>query len=344
MSIMTLNNLSTFCITVVLFATAYLNYLSDFQILYSQTTISSWANATNMPTSRSEITATNIDGNIFVIGGFDESGKALNNVETYNVYNDSWKKIAPLPQPLHHTAATSHGGKIYVVGGFSSDAGDWIPTNKLFIYDTVADKWTQGRPMPTARGALTADFVGDTLFAIGGQQSSDIVSSEILNTNEAYDPVTDSWTTMKPMPTSRHHAASSVMDGKIYVVGGRTVAGSSMINLNVNEVYDPKANDWVTLEPMPTKRSGISAASLNNSIFIFGGEDAGGVDPRTYNNNEEFSPITGKWVSKQSLPTARHGLSAIAVENKIYVIGGGPQAGLSVSGANEVFDPTKGTN
>jgi N-acetylneuraminic acid mutarotase len=139
------------------------------------------------------------------------------------------------------------------------------------------------------------------------------------------------------MPTSRHHAASSAIDGKIYVIGGRAVANSSMINLNVNELYNPVKNEWVSLEHMPSKRSGIAAASYNNTIYVLGGEDAGGQDPKTYSNNENFNPAADTWSSKESLPTPRHGLTATTVDNNIFVIGGGPKAGLSVSNVNEVF-------
>lgn len=37
------------------------------------------------------------------------------------------------------------------------------------------------------------------------------------------------------------------------------------------------------------------------------------------------------------MPTARHGLVAVANDNKIYVIGGGPNPGGSSSSANEIF-------
>lgn len=315
-------------------------FLFDFQMSYA--TISSWSNAMNMPTPRSEIVAAALDDNIFVIGGFDAYGEALQTVEVYNVYNNSWKKVSPLPEPLHHTAAGIYDGKIFVVGGFTSDAGDWIPTNKLFVYDPVNDKWKYGKPMPTARGALSAQFVDGVLYAIGGQRSSDIDPSQILNTNEAYDPTSDTWTSKSPMLTSRHHAAASTVDGKIYVLGGRAVNNSALANMNVNEMYDPIKNTWISLEPMPTKRSGISAATYNGSVFIFGGEDAGGVNPKTYGNNEVFDPSIGIWISKQSLPTPRHGLSAITVDDRIYTIGGGPRAGLSVSDVNEVFTPKEG--
>ena len=47
-----------------------------------------------MPTARSEITATNIGDDIYVIGGFDGSGDVLDVVEVYNIKNNSWKSAA----------------------------------------------------------------------------------------------------------------------------------------------------------------------------------------------------------------------------------------------------------
>jgi N-acetylneuraminic acid mutarotase len=338
---MTLFKLAIFVTTILIFCICYFISDSIIQVSYSQLSQSPWSNGKNMSTPRSEIAASSINDTIFVIGGFDISGKALDIVEVYDTLNDTWSKTAHLPIPLHHTTASSYNGKVYVVGGFTSDAGDWIPTNKLFIYDPLKEEWKEGQPMQTARGALSATFVNGILYAIGGQQSSDIEFSEILNTTEAYDPSTDTWTSKKAMPTSRHHASSSLVDGKIYVFGGRTVANSSLANLNNNEMYNPQKVEWMLLEPMPSKRSGIAAATYNDTIFVFGGEDAGGVNPKTYGNNENFNPATGLWTSKESLPTPRHGLSATTVNDQIFVIGGGPEAGLSVSNANEVYNPNE---
>jgi hypothetical protein len=46
---------------------------------------------------------------------------------------------------------------------------------------------------------------------------------------------------------------------------------------------------------MPSKRSGISAASINNTstIYVFGGEDL----TKTYNNNEKYDVKSNKWES-----------------------------------------------
>ena len=46
---------------------------------------------------------------------------------------------------------------------------------------------------------------------------------------------------------------------------------------------------------------------------------------------------TNKWSIEKSMPTARHGLAVVSVDNKIYVIGSGPQPGGSGTSINEVF-------
>jgi N-acetylneuraminic acid mutarotase len=300
-------------------------------IATSATTESFWTAGAPMPTSRTEITAAVLEDDIYVIGGFDEFGQVTDIVEVYNIANNTWSRAAaPLPEPLHHTAAASYNGKIYVVGGYTAP---WSPTNRLFIYDPIQNRWQEGTPMPTARGALNVNFVNETLYAIGGD------SDGPLGSNEAYDPSSDTWTSKASMPTARHHAGSAVVDGKIFVIGGRV--SDSLENISVNEAYDPEQDRWITdLEAMPSERSGIAAAAVSlvnsSNIYVFGGEEPS----KTFNNNERYDVRTNEWTSERPMQLARHGLAAAVYtedDDKIYVIGGGPHPGLSVSSANEIF-------
>ena len=290
------------------------------------------SDGTPISTYRTEVTATTIGDNIYVIGGVDKPGNALDTVEVYNIKNDSWKKVAPLPQPLHHSAASSFNGKVYVIGGSSSSGVNWIPTNKLFIYDSIVDKWIEGKPMPTARGAVTANFVNGILYVIGGYGSS-----QIVDVNEAYDPLSNEWTSKKPIPTPRHHAASAVVDNQLFVIGGTRIGFYPIVNTDIAERYDPKEDKWITLEPMPSKRSGSSAVSINNTktIYVFGGVDF----PTTYNNNEKYDIKSNKWESQKPLPIPSNIVTVVSVNyDKIYVIGGIPTSGLSITNMNEIFD------
>jgi N-acetylneuraminic acid mutarotase len=66
----------------------------------------------------------------------------------------------------------------------------------------------------------------------------------------------------------------------------------ALSNFNDNEMYDPKRDNWSILEPMPTKRSGLAAASISGNIYVFGGQSLNGA----FDNNERYNPIINKWI------------------------------------------------
>jgi N-acetylneuraminic acid mutarotase len=295
-----------------------------------------------MPTPRSEVAGAIVDGKVYVIGGFVMRENAVipgksDIVEIYDIKNKTWSFVVPLPQKMDHVGAAEYDGKLYVIGGsFGSENNR---SNKLYVFDPASNIWKEGKPMPTARSALTAAFIDGILYAIGGQDFGGVQ----VNTSEAYDPKTNTWTSKAPMPTARHHLTSAVVDGKLYVFGGRTVSSnsslsSSYVNLNSNEMYDPINDTWTSKAPMPSNRSGLAAAaSADGNIHVFGGEDATSL--MTFDNNEKYDPKTDKWTSEAPMPTARHGLAAVFdnVSKRIYVMGGGIEAGNSVSNINEIL-------
>ncbi|WGM90309.1 MAG: hypothetical protein NUK63_04100 [Candidatus Bathyarchaeum tardum] len=92
-------------------------------------------------------------------------------------------------------------------------------------------------------------------------------------------------------------------------------------------------DSWVTLEPMPTARSGFGVAVVDEKIYAIGGQNY-----LTYfGTNEMYDPDTNAWAIKASVPTARSNFGIAVVDNKIYVIGGGETT------INEVYDPETDT-
>ena len=270
-----------------------------------------------MLTKRSEVSGAVLYNKIYIIGGSDEKGPT-NFVDVYDPETNKWAVVSPLPAKLDHTAAATYDGKIYVVGGFYSSG---MPSDSLFIYDAKTDRWERGKDMPTARGALTSKFVNETMYAIGGD-STELFDSKglydpqgVVSTNEAYIPSNNSWITKSPMLTPRDHLASAEFDGKIFVLGGRQPEdeGPLFKNLGTNEMYDPAIDRWISLEPLPTNRSGLAAASVNDSIYVFGGEST----EKTFDNNERYDPKSQIWTLESPMLTPRHGLAAVAIDEKI---------------------------
>ena len=77
---------------------------------------------------------------------------------------------------------------------------------------------------------------------------------------------------------------------------------------------------------------------LGDQIYVMGGETLDGSG-QTFGQLEVFDTQTQTWRSATPLPTSRHGLAAVAYDEHIYVLAGGPMAGLSVSPMNELYSP-----
>ncbi len=158
----------------------------------------------------------------------------------------------------------------------------------------------------------------------------------------------NTWETKAPMQQARGCLGVAVVNGKIYAIGGSTLAGTWPYNGGIvatNEEYDPATNTWSFKNPMPTPRKNFGIAVYNNKIYCIGGEETFKNDseaPLT-NVNEVYDPATDMWETKESMPTPRSDLRANVVNGKIYLIGGyDPNVHFEpgASTHNEVYDPT----
>lgn len=71
------------------------------------------------------------------------------------------------------------------------------------------------------------------------------------------------------------HACGSYLTDKgdmvLLVTGGAHITGGSWIFLDSTEVLEEKAGTWRLTGPLPSARDGMRAASVANTIFLFGG-------------------------------------------------------------------------
>jgi N-acetylneuraminic acid mutarotase len=189
--------------------------------------------------------------------------------------------------------------------------------------------------MQQARGGLGVATVNGKIYAIGGSVASshdNVKGSQLVGTNEEYDPATDTWTFKMPMPTPRWYFGVAVYKNKIYCIGGQTKVGevngyAQLGQIGVNEVYDPATDTWETKTPMPTVRSHLGANLVNGKIYLIEG-----VGSR--HANEVYDPETDSWTEKTLPPNGDFQYASAVVDNKIYIIGG-----TQNSNRNQIYDP-----
>ena len=301
--------------------------------------------AAPFPQPEEELYGASVDGKMYVIGGFGARGApppAM--VYEYDPNDDVWAEKSPIPVPVHHQMQTELNGKIYVFGGCQRPlsgpgANGWQPVDNAWEYDPVADSWNALAPMPGSRCAGIAEVVDGKIYVIGGvaimENSGETAlfsdrPSRVVGTNQVYDPVANTWADLSPMPTTRNHAFSGAVDGKIYVIGGRQGSGHITVSSNTDivEEYDPALDLWGAVKsPMPTPRSGGGAATYDGRIFVGGGEYQSPTYSAGFKALEAYDVAANQWIVLPSMPTARHGVAIAFVGNRIHFVSGKAEGG-----------------
>lgn len=243
---------------------------------------------------------------------------------------DVWEEVPELPEGLQDIYATPHDGQLWLVGGM--DRGG-APTSRFLR-------------MPEPRGEHVSAAAGERIFVIGGRVPMMPGAVGFANLRDSatalvYDPPSDSWEHIASHSVASNSAAAAVIDGKIYVVGGRSYCelddGSwQNVNSRVLEVYNPAGDNWQTLAAMPNAQGGLAAASFGCKLHVFGGEQWI-PELEVFPDVWVYDPDANEWAPTTSMPTPRNGLAAVALTDRIFVFGGAAKAGADAVAINEAL-------
>ena len=294
-----------------------------------------WTRLAPFPEPDEELYGVAAGGKMYVLGGFG-GGKARGAVFEYDPAGDRWTKKKPMARPVHHQAMVEYRGKIYMFGGFvfPSSGGGWEPVDNAWEYDPVADSWRALAPLPTKRGSAVVAEVGGKMYLIGGATTVEGSKepaingngpARVLTLNEVYDPATNTWQTRAPMALGRNHAFAGAVNGKIYVIGGRTAHAFITVSTNTDivEEYDPATNMWAGLKAkMPTARSGGGWASHGGKIYVAGGEVSTPEVAGAFRAVEVYEPASNTWTKLPPMPMPRHGVAGAVLGNRFHLVSG----------------------
>jgi N-acetylneuraminic acid mutarotase len=307
-----------------------------------------WERAAPAGVARQELYPEVLDGKIYVAGGLLSPNTGYSaHFEAYDPAADKWMRLATLPQARHHIALAAAGGQIYGIGGFSGGFPNWRAEAAVFRYDPRTDRWQASPDMPAPRAEGVVAAVGSKVYVIGGRVRATPEASHFNDhvdtaVTEVFDTATGLWSRAADAPTTRNSAASAVIDGRVYVVGGRQAHRNPdgtlrQVNVPSLEVFDPATGTWASRAPMPQAQGGLAASAHGGRLYVFGGEQWV-PEQKVYAEGWVYDPRTDRWSALPALPTARHGLGAATVDNRIHLIGGGVRVGgNAASDAHEVL-------
>ncbi|MEZ6087076.1 MAG: kelch repeat-containing protein [Pirellulaceae bacterium] len=222
-----------------------------------------------------------------------------------SVVSDQYPAI---PQMVTSFGAAVTEDAIYMYGGHTGGAHAYDAQSQaktLWRLDRKKPvKWEALNEGPGLQG-LSLVTHGGKLYRIGGFMAKNAKGEEGDLWSQAsvsvYDPSTNAWTDLNPLPEPRSSFDAAVLNGKIYVVGGWNMQGdddaawaTKAYSLDLND----RAGGWKALPDPPFQRRALSVAAYDGKIFAIGGmQEEGGPTTRV----DIFDPQSQQWTQGPSL-------------------------------------------
>jgi N-acetylneuraminic acid mutarotase len=237
-----------------------------------------------------------------------------------------WVEQASLPLPRSEMAwATEWNDRMYIVGGYGDGKVD-RPYNHIF--DPKTGKWITGAPVPRGSNHIGVAAMDGVVYAFGGFVEQNRIA---IPDCYAYVVADDKWHAVRPLQLGSRGAISLVTyEGRIHSIGGRDVR-----SVDWHQVYDPKADTWTTLAPIPGPRDHTAAVVLNGNIHVAGGR----MDTFDFNTGMHvmYDMKADKWEERAPMPTPRSSQGGVVYRAKFFNIGG--EGTRRVFAQNEAYDP-----
>jgi N-acetylneuraminic acid mutarotase len=204
-----MNKTISVLLILILIASSLLTVKPVFSLTGTDNAENKWTQKTPMPTARGGLGVAVVEERIYAIGGYNGMGAPVD--------------PAPNAQP-----------------GRYKEFGSFLGTNEM--YDVSKDAWETKASMPTPRVYFGIAVYQNKIYCFGGETNDsnyDFISCAV---NEVYDPSTDSWKTLEPMPMADKGFHANVIDDKIFIIGGHS---------NATWIYDPASDSWAGAAAVP---------------------------------------------------------------------------------------------
>lgn len=210
----------------------------------------------------------------------------------------------------------------------------------LALTEEHRTSWTSQSPSSIPRTEGACAIYDGKLFSVAGF-TLDVIGTHV---SEVYDPESDTWSLLAPIPRAVSHVGAALVDGQIWIVGGFEGDHPGPA-VDIVQIYDIATDTWIEGPPLPSPRASGTLALLGRRLHYIGG-----LLPDRQTDIEEHlvldvDDLDAGWASAAPLPAARNHLSSVVLEGRIYAIGGqfGHDGGRTLSARVDVYDPSSET-
>lgn len=208
--------------------------------------------------------------------------------------------------------------------------------------------WEARAPLPTPRAWAPAVAYDGRIYVVGGVACTS-GCAQFANSSaalEVYDPRTNRWEELPPMPTPRVGPAVAALDGKIYVMGGFNRDHGTAAELEVRrrvEIYDIATRTWSRGPDLLKPRAWGRGVALGGKVYVLGGVGDYTYSPGYHSGVEVYDPLAKTWNHRAAFEGGRYLHAAVAANGRIYVIGGWKHDPEHTYSDTQEYDPVTDT-
>lgn len=206
------------------------------------------------PFTLGETSITGYNNKLYFFGGY--TGSTSNLAKMYNISTNTWTSLANLPFSITQASAVTLNNFIYITGATLGS------TVQYFLkYDPALNTYTTLAVPAVMFSNSKLVVYNSNIYCLGGHGSSGLSNKLSL-----YNLVSNSWSSLAPMPFSRTKITATVWGSYLYVFGGATTP-----------LFTPKYeyfaynflnNTWVTSSEVIPVAMFSGAVSYADTIYI----------------------------------------------------------------------------
>lgn len=238
--------------------------------------------------------------------------------------------LPPMPEAVSSFGAAVSNDVLYTFGGHKAEPHSWsLPTTsgkfqRLDLKQLA--KWEELPAGPPSQSPGLTAHAGKVYLVGGMQPQNEDPAKPVLRSlasASVYDPAAHAWTKLPDLPAPRSSHDVTVLDGKLYVMGGWPLDTSK-------DKADAKTDDRHKVRPMhdtslvldlakpqdgwksfaqPFQRRALAVVAAGGKVYALGGMDE--RNELTVSANV-YDPATGKWETLPDIPAKGH-MKAFAV-------------------------------
>ena len=187
--------------------------------------------------------------------------------------------------------------------------------------------WTGLPGTGTARQEVSYVQTGGKFYLAGGG-----------TLHQAYNPQTQTWSTLAPLPApagggTLDHIQGVAYNGKIYYIGGLSNWPSP--HVTTVHIYDPATNTFTQGASMGARGRGAGGVAVHKGKIYYAGGLANGVAVNWF---DVYDPKANTWTQMPHMPTPRDHFHGVVLDGQFWAIGGRNKDINLTTTVNESFD------